>query len=98
MITALLWGMWNGVSIVIITRADNCNVFSRVSNWKAKVGTASRLLRPFSDYLVEWAIEIIPRYVRSGRNFSRDRLSLTGDHWVSEWGANGINARGRATR
>lgn len=53
-------------------------------NWKAKVGPSIRLLRALTDYLIEWQIEIIPTFVRSGRNFSRDHLPRKDEQGIAE--------------
>ena len=82
---ALLWGVRDAASRAIILCTDNYNVFAWLSKWKAKMGTSSRLLRALIDYLIEHNIEIIPRYVRSGHNFSRDHLSRTDDKGISDW-------------
>ena len=87
-ISALLWGRRNEHSRIIILRTDNYNVFDRHSNWKEKMGTSSRMLRALIDYLIKWQIEIIPRFVRRGHNFSRDHLSRTDEQGISDWALN----------
>ena len=84
-IGSLLWGMRNGHPRIIIRCTDNYNVFAWLTKWKAKIGTSSRLLRSLIDYLIEHGIEIIPRFVRSGHNFSCDHLSRTDEYGIGKW-------------
>ena len=49
------------------------------------MGLAIRLLRALIDYLIERHIEIIPRFVRSGRNFSRYHLSRADAKGSPDW-------------
>ena len=55
---------------------------------RQKWGTSSRLLRALLDYMTKWKIEIIPRYVRSGRNFPCDHLSRTDEQGIAIWARN----------
>ena len=48
------------------------------------MGPAIQLLRSLVDCLIEHEIEIAPRYVRCGSNFSRDQLSRTDAHGIGE--------------
>ena len=82
-ISALLWG--NGNPRIIIMRTDNYNVFDWLSNRKAKIDTASRLLRALADYLIGRKIGLIPRFVWSGRNFTCDHLSRTEEQGIADW-------------
>ena len=70
---------------IVIMRTDNYNVFSWLSNWKAKTCTSSRILRALIDYLIEKKIEIIPRFGRSGRDFSCDHLARADEQGIGGW-------------
>ena len=50
-----------------------------------KNGNGFRLLWALIGYLAEWRIEIIPRFVRIGRNIPCDRLSGTDGQGVADW-------------
>ena len=79
---ALLWGSKNEVSRIPIARAGNLNVFHWLQNWEAKSGTSRRMPQTLVGNLVENKVEIIPRYVRVGRNFPRDYLSRTDEEGI----------------
>ena len=82
---ALLWGKEDIHSRILIVCADNMNVSEWLSGWRAKTGCSNRMLQSMIDYLIEEGVGIIPRYVRSGRNFSCDFLSRASDNDVLEW-------------
>ena len=86
LLVVLIWGLRDGVERILIVRADNLNVFHWSQNWKAKSGTACRMLQALVDYMVTNRIEVIPRYVRSGHNFSGDHLSRTDEEGIQHWG------------
>ena len=85
LIIALLWGIRNNESRILIICTDNLNVFEWLKSWKAKSGCANRMLQALIDFLIEKGIEIVPRYVRSGHNFPCDHLSRTDDKGIKEW-------------
>ena len=85
LVITLLWGKEDSSARILIVCTDNMNVFEWLSGWRAKAGCANRMLQALVDYLVEEGIEIIPRYVRSGRNFSCDFLSRANEGDIDEW-------------
>ena len=81
----LIWGMKATTSRILIVCADNLNVSHWLQNSGAKSGTAGRTLQALAGYLIENKIEVIPRYVRIGRNFSCDHLSRTDEEGIQYW-------------
>ena len=85
LLISLLWGLAGETPRISIVCTDNLNVFHRLQNWKAKIGTAFRMLQSIEDYLIENKVEITPCYVRIGRNFPCDHLSRTDEEGIRHW-------------
>ena len=85
LLIALIWRVRNETSRIPIARTDNLNVFRWLQNWKSKSGTVCRMLQASVGYLFEKQVAIIPRYVRSGRNFPCDHFPRTDEDGIQIW-------------
>ena len=85
LLITLLWGMNGRAPRILIICTDNMNAFEWLTGWRAKVGCANRMLQALIDFLIEKGIEIIPRYVRSGRDFSCDFLPRSDATQIDAW-------------
>ena len=63
-----LWGKKGKTALILIICTGNLDVFELLKGRKAKACCSNRMLQALTDYLIDRGVEVIRRYVKSGRN------------------------------
>ena len=82
---ALLWGVRRKSPRIAAVCADNRNVPHWLEYGKVKPGDTCKISKRLLTWCVQKGVEIIPRFVRSGRNLSADGLTRWPAQECEEW-------------